>query len=238
MPRSIMGLTPTTQSWLPGPSEPGLGDGVIHVWRVQLSDVSDDMCDLLCSNERMRASRMADPRNRVAWARGRGVLRALLGGYLHADGATLSFLAGAHGKPALAPMSGAHPNATQLSFNLSHSGEVALYAFAKGMAIGVDVELGRQPTNVVALANRVLGAAEAQRLKALDPDDRQREFLRSWVRYEAMLKCLGLGIGGAAAEQHAYVPWVAELDVDIDGAHAALAAETPPHELRHWSWAG
>ncbi len=233
-----MALTPTTQSWAPGPPDPRLVDGVAQVWRAQLSDVSDDVCDLLRNDERIRASRMTDPRNGVVWARSRGVLRALLGRYLQVDGATLSFLTGAHGKLALAPVSGARPHATQLSFNLSHSGEVALYAFAHGMAVGIDVELDRRPTNVIALANRMFGATEAQRLEALDPDSRQREFLRSWVRHEAKLKCLGLGIGGAAAEEHAYVPWVAELDVGIDGAYAAIAAEMPPHELCNWSWTG
>jgi phosphopantetheinyl transferase len=84
------------------------------------------------------------------------------------------------------------------------------------------------------LAARAFGGRESSRLETLDPEARDREFLRMWVRHEAMLKCRGRGIGADLPNQMRD-PWVAELDVGI-GAAAALAAEHRPRELRRLRW--
>lgn len=218
-----------------------LDSGTIDVWRANLEQAGDDVRGLLCTEERARAERMARPRDGVLWARSRGVLRALLGRYLQVDGATLCFTTGPQGKPAL----GGEPSAVGgaprwLCFNLSHSGAVALYAFARNASVGVDVELGRRDTDAVAVARRLFGAADTSRLEALNDHARQREFLRLWVRYEAALKYAGSGIHGAApAGDGTPQPWICELalgDNDGDGA-AAVAAESQPRELRRWGWA-
>jgi hypothetical protein len=110
-----------------------------------------------------------------------------------------------------------------------------MYAFSEAGAVGVDVEVGRHTIDEVAIAARAIGAEEAERLRALDPALRRREFLRAWARHEAQLKCLGVGIGaarGASAERR---PWIAQLEMGPD-AGAAVAAERPPRELRCWEW--
>jgi len=174
--------------------------------------VTDDVCELLCEQELERAERMLDERDRRLWRRSRGVLRALLGRYLRQDPRSLRLIVGAHGKPALAG-DAAEPQAarraapeaaSRLSFNLSHSGHLALYAFSESGDVGVDVEVARRAMNEVAIAARVFGPAQAKHLQELDPDSRRREFLRAWVRHEAERKCLGVGLFGGedAPEQH------------------------------------
>ncbi len=212
-----------------------LAEGAVHVWRVDLTAVPDEILELLDGEERARGERLASKRDSRLWMSSRGVLRALVGRYVQRDASTLRFATGAHGKPELMPPSGREPR-PRLSFNLSHSGQLALYAFAATGSIGVDVEVPRRPIDEVALAARAFGPAEAQRLEGLDPAERRSEFLRAWVRHEAGLKRRGTGIGRAGAgDATGRAPWIAELDVG-QGAAAAVALEEPPRELRCWDW--
>jgi 4'-phosphopantetheinyl transferase len=216
--------------WAPGPLRPQLADGAVHVWRADLNEVAEDLGSLLCTEERARAERMVDERNGELWRRSRGLLRALLGRYLQRDPSSLRFSVGEHGKPALDDDS-----SSTVDFNMSHSGQLALYAFSAAGAVGVDVEIARRPTDEVAIVARVLGASEAARLQALDPAARRREFLRAWTRYEAELKCLGVGIGGTDGVIEVTRPWVVDLELG-QGAAGAVAAACPAGELRCWGW--
>jgi 4'-phosphopantetheinyl transferase len=184
---------------------------------------------LLSQPERARAERLLGERHGELWALGRGLLRALLGRYLQVDGAELDFTTGEHGKPELAG-DGPWP-----SFNLSHSGEIALYAFSAEAPVGVDVELARASVDEVAIAKRMIGTAAAERLRALDPAPRRKEFLRLWTRHEAELKCLGVGIGGELEAGPGQPTWIAELELGMGaGAAAAVAVAAAPGELRCW----
>jgi 4'-phosphopantetheinyl transferase len=214
--------------WAPGPLRPLLAEGAVHVWRADLTAVAEDLGELLNDEERARAERLLSEHDRVLWMSSRGLLRALLGRYLQREPRSLRFNAGEHGKPALVSPS-------RLSFNISHSRQLALYAFTDATAVGVDVEVARRPINEVAIAARVFGAAEAHRLEGLDQPIRQREFLRAWVRHEAQLKCLGVGIGGADATVEERGLWVAQLELGT-GAAGAVAGKCPPNELRCWAW--
>jgi 4'-phosphopantetheinyl transferase len=223
--------------WTPGPQHPRLAPGAVHVWRVDLTAPGDELLELLSPAERERAKRPAGVREGQLWAYSRAVLRALLARYLQTDPRGLRFAVGKAGKPALANDASAStvPDAalTRLSFNLSHSAQTALYAFAAVGAVGVDVEVARRPIDAVALAGRVFGPVEAARLRALDAEARDREFLRAWVRHEAALKCLGVGLGGSRDGET--VRWISELEMGSRAA-AAVAVAASPSELRCWDW--
>jgi 4'-phosphopantetheinyl transferase len=222
----------------------------VYVWRADLDAAAPgELLDLLSPEERARAARIVRAQARARWARSRGVLRALLGLYLECDPRALRFQTGPHGKPTLPE--------SELSFNVSHSAGLALYALAPAAPVGVDVEvLAPRPLqrDEVALAERVLGPDAAQRLRALPPTARHREFLRQWVRHEAALKCLGVGfVGSRGAETAARTPAqtavaaetpaqtaaaaarlrVSALDVGPHAA-AALAVQAAPPQLRPW----
>jgi 4'-phosphopantetheinyl transferase len=223
--------------WPPGPLAPQLEDGVVDVWRADLQDADDAVLELLSAAERERAAAILDDRSGLLWARSRGVLRALLGSYLNVDADTLRFDVDPHGKPSL-PADFHDAAVGAVSFNLSHSGAMALYAIAPaGLAVGVDVQVADRQVDAVALARRVFGAAAASDLQALAVEDAQREFLRLWVRHEAALKCSGTGFRGSreAAAQHASC-WIEELDVG-EGQYAAVAVAAPVREVRRWCWA-
>jgi 4'-phosphopantetheinyl transferase len=228
--------------WPHGPSEPLLADAAVHVWRVDLTTVADGLADSLCAAERERALSIAGKDARRLWSRSRGVLRELLGRYLRERPGAVALNVGRNGKPQL---TGDARRA--LSFNLSHSQQLALYAFTAVGSIGVDVELVREKGSRaggdrVALARRAFGEREARRLNALQPAAREREFLRLWTRHEAELKRQGTGLGAvsiedrAAGEAHAG-PWIVELDVGPQAVAACASECDPAGELRLWEWA-
>jgi 4'-phosphopantetheinyl transferase len=241
--------------WEHAPREPRLAEGALHVWRADLSAVADELRELLSPEERARAERFLNARDRRLWTRAHGVLRALLGRYLESDPRALRIATGAHGKPTLLDVGReADPGAgemrtvagqatsSRLAFNISHSSRLALYALTETGPVGIDVEVARRPIDELAIAERTFGSAEAERLRALDPVARGEEFLRLWVRHEATLKYRGVGIGRAGVPSAAKgatggEPWIAELDVGPRAA-AAVVAPRPPRELRCWLWDG
>jgi 4'-phosphopantetheinyl transferase len=231
-------------SWTAGPRDPALAPAAIDVWRVDLSTTGEPAFDALSMQERERAARIVRPLEQRLWTRSRGVLRDLLGRYLKVDDpASLELAVGAHGKPRLA-----EPwNERGLHFNLSHSGELALYAFTTCGAVGVDVEVLRESGRGLrgdrsGLAARFFGAEEVARLGELPPRPREREFLRLWTRQEAELKRRGTGIGTADGRDRGCgearaESWMVELDLG-PRAVAALAGESLPADgLRLWEWA-
>ena len=222
-------------AWEPGPHRPRLASGSVHVWRADLRCVGDEVLASLCAEERERAARFPHERDGLLWARARGVLRGLIGRYLDVEPSTVQFRLEGHGKPSLWRPVTSPP----LSFNLSHSGPLALYAFSQAGSVGVDVQSTRaRRANEPAIAARALGAQEGRRLAGLRPPEREPEFLRAWARVEATLKCAGAGLwargranGGAARRSHGRQPWVIELAVGGRAA-AALAVQTRPQEVR------
>jgi 4'-phosphopantetheinyl transferase len=203
------------------------------VWVADLSRVDNWICRVLEDGELERARRIAGKRDRIAWQRSRGILRDLLARYVGVGAHALQLDADPGGKPVLA---GDPRGERSLHFNVSHSGDVAVYALATD-PVGVDVELMRGADTArrrdhVALARRAFGAPVAARLAGLEEDTREREFLRLWTRHEAALKLAGRGVG--AGPQH--VPtdaWIAELDLG-PAVVAAVASGRPPGAMRVW----
>jgi 4'-phosphopantetheinyl transferase len=213
--------------WTEPSSRPQLADDVVDVWRVDLAGTTDLVADLLSPDEQERAARFRQDVHRRRWKHARGVLRALVGVYLGDDPQTLRFATGPYGKPEVEPPS-------RLRFNVSHSEEVALFAFTFHRAVGVDVEIGDRLFDAEALARQVLGDEDARRIGQLIPPDRQREFLRLWTRYEAELKCRGLGVGADRSGREDEPVWISDLDLGPDAAAAVAAEGAATPILRLW----
>jgi len=173
---------------------PSLSADEVHVWRASL-DVAGTLvrsaAELLDAAEWARAERFLEERHRHRFVVGRAALRVLLGGYLGAAPRDVALVYGEHGKPRLAPEGGVpHP----LRFNLSHCGGVALYAFALGRELGVDVERPRAGLDAEGIAERFFSRRESAELRALPVGERSRAFASGWTRKEAYLKGLGSGL--------------------------------------------
>lgn len=201
-----------------------LAAGEAHVWVADLDAVGPHRLDLLSADERRRAAAIISEDARRRWARGRGLLRSLLGGYLGDDPGGLLLERDPNGKPRLLDHRAGAP-----SFNLSHSGHLALYAFAPEGSVGIDLQLPRGKIDDLALAARALGPETAETLRALDPAGRRSAFLRAWTRHEAVLKWHGGGIG-APIPAGGPEPWVTDLPLSGEPA-AALALDSEPARL-------
>jgi 4'-phosphopantetheinyl transferase len=153
----------------------------------------------------------------------RGALGRILADYLGEDGPPPLEIAPG-GKPRLAERPGC------LSFNLSHSGSLALVAVAPGgVEVGVDVERLKERRDLPRLAARWLSHADATAVATAPPGERERRFYAAWTRHEARVKCAGAGLAGPppAAEITAW-----PLGIDLGYAAAvALDAPTEPHIL-------
>jgi 4'-phosphopantetheinyl transferase len=217
-----------------------LGEDVVHVWHADLSAVDDSVLSLLSAAESARAGRLLGRRRRVLWPRARGLLRLLLSEYLAVEPQAVRFSDGRAGKPALSPETrSVYP---ALRFNVSHSANIAVFAFTRAGEVGIDVEAPRAvPRDRVALTARLFGREHARRLSQHGARAREREFLRLWVRHEAAAKCSGEGIWGRRSREEVprarargrtgpREPWVEELDLGSTLV-AALAVEREPGEV-------
>jgi len=114
----------------------------------------------------------------------------ILAGYLATDPQGLSFAYSQKEKPSLGRE---HAN-RGISFNLSHSGGIALFAFARNRDVGVDVEKVRSDFDVDAIANRFFSAHEREQLSSLPEEEKFESFFRCWTRKEAYIKATGDGL--------------------------------------------
>ena len=167
--------------------------GHVDVWATALDPAPAIQARLerwLDADERARAARFVFARDGRRFGVARGTLREILGGYLGLAPAAVRFVYAAAGKPAVAR---SEPGAA-VEFNVSHSGEVALYAVGASGRIGVDVEQLRPLDDLEALAERNFSAAERRALLALPPAARAAAFFACWTRKEAFIKALGDGL--------------------------------------------
>jgi len=164
----------------------------VQVWVAAL-DVNDaryqDLLRTLSSEEHRRAAHLAAP-NARKFIVARGILRALLSGFTGTPPQKLRFEYGDAGKPSLVDH--------DINFNVSHSADLGLFAFAPDRPVGVDVENERPVRRLLDVAQRFMTEDEVRLLAATSPEDRDATFLRSWVTREARLKARGKGVWSAA----------------------------------------
>jgi len=198
----------------------------IHLWHASLDVAATARVTLLertlSPDERERAARYRFARDRARYIVARGILRTILGRYLDLDPAGLRFVYGPQGKPALAPK-----HECEISFNLSHAGDVALYAVTRGRRVGVDVEQIVPDVAGSTVPEHTFSPHEVAVLRALSLDEQTAAFFRCWTRKEAYVKALGAGFSLD----------LTSFDVSLaPGDPPALLATRPdPTEAARWS---
>lgn len=181
-------------NWPNAPASPSFPFAeTIHVWRVWLAPLRDDAVrwrTVLCAEENARADRFHFNRDRETWLITRGILRTLLGQYLALSADRIEFHCNTAGKPALRP----GLVECDLRFNVSHSGQYSLLAFAAGFDIGVDIECNEGHSGLEQLSPSVFSADDLAIFLRLPSHLRLAAFLAAWTRKEAVLKALGTGL--------------------------------------------
>jgi len=176
--------------WGKGHCDPTIEGEEVQVWLARLDGLqAAESWELLSDEEKSRAARLCDPLHSQRFADAHSVLRRLLGIYLGQDPCKLAFRLGPQGKPALA-----NDNSEMLSFNISHSGDTAAFAFARGSEVGIDIECIHPLDDLEAMAGMVLSPAEWAELKDEPADEKLVHFFALWTRKEAVLKMTGSGL--------------------------------------------
>ena len=145
-----------------------------------------DAWGLLSADEAERAHRFHFDRDRHRYVRGRAFLRSILGQVCGQDPASLIFGKGPQGKPFLP--------GCDLSFNLSHSRDLAVAALSWAGPLGIDVEFIDRVADIAGLAQVCLTTAEAAVLAALPEAARRERFFAFWTAKEARMKLTGEGL--------------------------------------------
>jgi 4'-phosphopantetheinyl transferase len=218
-----------------------LPDNLVHVLCLNISEHKDSLeaaAATLSPAERERAGRYANPWHGRRFAYTRGLLRTLLGRFLHRPPAGIEFAYGAYGKPALS-------GDGELNFNLSHSGDWVALGFALNRRIGIDLEsVPACRRDCRSVARQCFSPRE---LAVLEEGMNAAEvFCSLWVRKEAVLKAAGRGLDLLQAtcaldpvvaledDRGSPIRWYLNEIPTLAGYAMALAAEGGP--VRHVSF--
>jgi 4'-phosphopantetheinyl transferase len=170
-----------------------LADHSVEVVVARL-DVEADALNVLAGwlrgEELQRACRFHFERDRRRFIVARGRLRQLLAARLGTDPRSIELAYAEQGKPLLAPGSAA----VDWRFNVSHSRDLAVFAFCRGREVGIDVEAVYPVHDADAVAAHFFSGNELAAYRALDPRDREPGFFNCWTRKEAFVKALGDGL--------------------------------------------
>ncbi len=230
--------------WSFVPSSFALAGDVIHVWLVPMDNAHDSVpsCEkLLSSDERERAGRFKFVRDRNRYIVAHAALRWILAAYLRLNPLDFRFLLGPRGKPRL--------ESGRLTFNLTHSHEVALIAVTQSREVGVDVEWVSQDFAFDEVAERFFTPSEVAALAALPRQLQRQAFYKCWTSKEAYLKAKGTGLSGELDEVEIVrgqdevvrieggVPnWTLTELSSIEGYEAALVVEGHKAPLEYCLW--
>lgn len=240
--------------WRSPPDAVCLRGNEVHVWRAGLDQAPSTIERFLhglAADERARAERFYFERDRERFVVARGVLRAILGGYLKRAPESLSFRYGSHGKPALA----GDADGDSIRFNVSHSRGIALYAVCRGREVGIDLEHIRFDLAIAEIAGRFFSRREVAMLRALPAEVRHEAFFRCWTRKEAYIKARGEGLSlpldqfdvslvpgepaellGTRQDPSEASRWSLREIIPAPGYVAALAVQAHGWRLAHWQW--
>ena len=242
--------------WNTPPDNVILAENEVHVWRASLEALLSTIYELQCilsHEEFKRARQFYFEIDHLHWIVAHGILRRLLGHYLDIDPREVRFVTNGYGKPFIAYPS----HGTRLHFNLSHSRDLALYAFTYDRHVGIDVEYMRADIDYEELAQYHFSPYECAVLQALPTAIRQEAFFLCWSRKEAYIKARGEGISipldqfdvsltpgkpaallGSREEPQVTARW--SLHAITPGAcyAGALVVEGTGWQLSCWQWLG
>lgn len=208
------------------PKIPALASAEIHVWCISLLASPMEIAratEVLTGEERgrTRSFRLLPDQRRFVLRRAR--LRQLLASYLAASPLDLRLEPDPQGKPFLAKPTGSD----EIKFSCSHSGDLALIAFARGVELGVDLQLHQPMNDAEDLARHYFSASEIRELAQLPPALKTTGFFNCWTRKEAFIKATGRGLS--------YPLDRFSVSLTPGQPAAILSAEDEPEALTAWS---
>lgn len=187
-------LENTWQStWQKTPDTLSLSKDHIDVWLCDLKHLSTDINKLyafLSEDERERADKLKVKDKRQQYIISRGSLRQRLSLLTNIDADDFLFEYLEHGKPVLIN----DVRFADITFNVSHSYDLALIAISQKQSIGIDIEKINHQSDPLPLITRFFSTAEQAEFNTLSEANRAKAFCACWTRKEAFIKAIGDGI--------------------------------------------
>lgn len=165
------------------------GPGIAEIWRIHIPSCMDGITELykvLSFEEKYKASLFYQEKDRHRFIIGKAILKIFLGTYLSIHPETINFTYGLYKKPVLKL-----GDQIPVHFNLSHSGNYVLIAFAD-KPIGVDIEYIDTNLDI----NEIIKVAfsDDEIVFMTKQTTRIELFFQLWTRKEALLKAASKGI--------------------------------------------
>jgi 4'-phosphopantetheinyl transferase len=205
-----------------------LSPSEIHVWltfeaELDGMDPVNEFDSLLASAERDRAALLQVESDRRRFAIARVLQRTVLSAYApEVRPQEWRFVAGARGKPALAPEFAG----LALHFNLAHTDGLVALALSREPVLGIDVENCAARAAPLLIANRYFTADEARDLATLPAAEQSRRFYSLWTLKESWIKATGLGLSAG----------LGDVSFAFRGDHRARLAAFANDDAAAWSF--
>ncbi len=179
--------------WDTPPANLSCSDDEVHIWMTSVSLLKKEIPlfkSLLNHEESSRTTRFVYEKDRDTCILSRVALRDILGRYLAINPRAIAFNNNEYGKPFI----DRKDNADNITFNLSHAGDVIICGITSNRDIGIDVELIKEMESIDALIRQNFSGIEQEYFKRLSPDEKKRAFFTCWTRKEAYIKAHGKGL--------------------------------------------
>lgn len=216
-------MTQAITVWQLPPQHLVLGTNEVHIWRASLNRPEADVADLrglLSSDEIERAGKFRFQKDRDHFVTARGTLRTILGTYLKTAPDRILFNYNDYGKPVLS-------GEAEICFNVSHSRDLALFAFTAGAEIGVDIEHIRSDFVFEDIAEKFFSTKETAALREIPEELKAEAFFACWTCKEAYIKGLGHGLSRPLESF--------SVSFDSQSSDILLNVENNPLESNRWN---
>jgi 4'-phosphopantetheinyl transferase len=162
----------------------------IHVWYAYYSVLDQNyllMSPLISPEEKQKAAGFKKPDDTRRYILRHGMVRVILGEYIHEDPEKIQFIKTKSGKPDLDP-EGKFPD---VRFSLSHTDEMVCLGITRNYEIGMDIVKTNPRTPFSEIEQYLFTTGERRWIERTILEQRSLQFFRIWSLKEALLKATG-----------------------------------------------
>ncbi len=210
-----------------------LSDNDIHVWGASFN-VSEysrlRLLNLLSIDELTKAKRYYFLKDKIRFVTFRSMLRVILGNYLNLEPEKVQFEYGPFGRPIL------RVNQGSLNFSVSHSNNLALFAFSLYTDLGIDLEMIDYNFKFDGISNNFFSDQENIFLDRLTPKNRLKGFFSLWTHKESFSKINGAGLPQLLSSPSLYFPHSSVQFFPHQSYIGTLTAKDHIKNLAFWRW--
>ncbi|ADG93868.1 4'-phosphopantetheinyl transferase [Arcobacter nitrofigilis DSM 7299] len=181
----------------------------VHIWKIEIDKISEDIykySELLTPDELNRANKYRISNKKKAYITTRITLKILLKYYLDNDSYSITLYKNNYGK--------IYIKGSNLYFNISHSTDMSIITFSRNNEIGIDLENMNCDSNIIDISTRYFTKRERLWIKNLALEKQKEAFIYCWVRKEAYIKALGLGLSIPLDSFHVIPQNTKEIPID------------------------